>query len=242
MVMRAIAILGLLYTWSAETIQAQSLSQPALMFSHRKPAYITKADGSLLEGTLSKVKRKKGLIESITIEHRSKNVNLPARDIASVYLAPTGFDKLSTGLDRVGHMNKWDRQDVDSEKIKAGYVYFENCDVLVRKKKMTLLMQLLNPGFSARLKVFHDPAAGKTGTVSVAGIGIDGGLEKSYYLQRPGEVAYRLTRKDYKKGFDTFYVDCKDLLKQYDKPRWDDFSKHLFYYSENCPGKSFVNQ
>lgn len=214
--------------------RAQDLSVGAHMFSHKKTAYVTKKDGTELEGTIDKVSRKKGLIESVRLKIDGKKVELNPEEIDHMYLPPSGLDKFTKAYDEATTMAKWDREDVESEKIKEGYAYFENAQVLIKKKSQGLLMQLLNPGFSKNLRVFMDPLANETASAGIGPIAVVGGLEKSYYVQRPGQDAYRLKKKEYKKDFENFYKDCPDLLNKYPDPDWPDFAKHVFFYSESC--------
>lgn len=215
-------------------ILAQDLSVGYDMFSHKKPAYVTKTDGTQIEGTIDKIKRNKGLLTLVVLEVRNKKIELNPEEIDHMYLAPSGLDKLNNDLDQAYTVAKWDREDVESDKIKEGYAYFENANVNLKGKVRPLLMQLLNPGFSSKLRVYFDPFAQETTRVGFAGITVAGGLDKSYYEQRPGEEAYRLKKKEYKKDFVTFYSDCPEVLKEYGKPDWEDFPKHVFYYSKNC--------
>lgn len=218
----------------AQSSWAQDLSVGAHMFSHKKPAYVTKKDGTALEGTVDKVSRKKGLLESVRLKIDGKKVELKPEEIDHMYLPPSGLDKFTKAYDEATTMAKWDREDVESEKIKEGYAYFENAQVIVKKKSRSLLMQLLNPGFSKNLRVFMDPLAKETASAGIGPLTVAGGLEKSYYVQRPGEEAYRLKKKEYKKDFENFYKDCPDLLSKYPDPDWPDFAKHVFFYSESC--------
>ena len=76
-------------------VEAQDLSVGYDMFSHKKPAYITKKDGSTIEGTVDKIKRKKGLFELVILEVRNKKMEFSPDDIDHMYLAPSGLDKLN---------------------------------------------------------------------------------------------------------------------------------------------------
>ncbi len=216
-------------------LSAQDLLTGYRMYSYKKKAYVQRADGKNLEGTLKKLKRKKGLIQLVVIEEASgKSYELEPDQIHHMYLAPAGFEKFAESLDETTNLTKWDREDVDSDLIKEGYAYFEQAQVDVKGKSMVLLMQLLNPGFSQKLRVYFDPLAQETGRTSVGAFTVGGGLDKSYYLMRPDGEAFRMKKKDYKKGFEDFYADCPSLLDTYPTPDWRDFAKHVFYYGQHC--------
>ena len=216
-------------------LSAQDLLSGVDMYSHKKTAYVTKADGSEISGTIDKIKRKKGLLTSVVLQTDAGNLVLKPEDISHMYLPPSGLDKFANKVDEAYSMSKWDREDVASDKIKEGYVYFERAKVDLKGKKTVMLMQLLNPGFSSRIKVFFDPFAQETSRVGIGSFTVSGGLDKSYYLQRGDDLAYRMKKKDYKKDFVNFYKDCPGIYDEYGKkPDWPDFAKHVYHYSENC--------
>lgn len=229
-----LSLAGLILSAFTFTLTAQDLGVGANMFSHKKTAYVTKKDGTTVEGTIDKIKRKKGLLEMVILEVDGATVELNPEDIDHMYLPPSGLDNFSNKVDQASTVAKWDREDVASDKIKEGYVYFENAMVSIKGNSQTLLMQLLNPGFSSRLRVYFDPLANETSRANIGGLTVAGGLDKSYYVQRPGQDAYKLTKKEYRKDFENFYNDCPTLLRKYPKPDWPDFAKHVFFYSENC--------
>jgi len=106
--------------------------------------------------------------------------------------------------------------------------------VYVKKKKRTMLMQLLNPHFASKVKVYHDPFARETTSVGVGGFTVAGGIDKSYYVQQGDEAAFRLKKKDYKKEqFGQMWKDCPAVAKQYGEDvDWDELVEHITAYSE----------
>ncbi len=60
---------------------------------------------------------------------------------------------------------------------------------MVKKKKLTLLLQLLNPGFPNKIKVLFDPYAGETASFGFGSIKLAGGGAKTYYFKKGENVA-----------------------------------------------------
>ncbi len=215
---------------------AQDLLAGAEMFSHKKTAYVHKIDGTKVEGTIHRIKRKKGLIKAIEVKADGEKLTISPDQINHMYLPPSGLDNLSRTLDEATTIAKWDREEIESSLVMKGYVYFEKTEVLLKDKKYILLMQLLNPGFSSRIKVFHDPFANETTRAGIGGLTVAGGLAKSYYIQRKNQVAYRMRKSQYKRDFKEFYQDCPAILQEFgEKPDWAAFAKHVHAYSKNCP-------
>lgn len=206
-------------------------------FSGKKESYITLNDGKDITGFIDDIDRKKGLIEEIVIKDmNNKKIKLKPEDVKHMYIAPSGFDKLSTGTAVVHNATKWDNdKSAHAAYIKDGYVFFESTDVMIKKEKMRLLLQLINPGFANKIKVYFDPFAGETGGFSMGGIKVTGGDAKSYYFKKGDEVAFKMQKKNYEDEWNHLYGDCPDLNKEFAKKMgWSEVAKHVYYYSENC--------
>jgi len=219
----------------AFSLNAQELLQATNGISTQKTAYITLQDGTTVEGQVKKLKRKKGLIEEVRIKKEDGDKqSIASSDIAFMYLPPSGLDKLANSLDNAFDTQQWGAEDVDHELIKDGYAYFEQAQVYVKKKERTLLMQLLNPHFANKVRVYHDPFARETASVGVGGFTVAGGIDKSYYVQHGEDSAFRLKKKDYKKDqFGEMWKDCAAVAEQYGEDvDWDDLVTHILAYSK----------
>lgn len=216
---------------------SQEFLDGSFTFSKKKESYLTLKDGQEIVGYIDDIDRKKGLIEEITIkDEKKKKMKFKPSDIKHMYIAPSGFDKMSSVIDKAYDATKWnDDKSAHANHIKNGYVFFETTDVMIKKKKMTLLLQLLNPGFANGIKVYFDPFAKETASLGVGGINVVGGDAKSYYFKKADAVAFKMEKKNYDKEFKNLYGDCQDLMKEFsEKNTWKNVEKHVFFYSENC--------
>ena len=216
---------------------AQDFLDGAFTFSSKKESYITLADGKELTGFIDDIDRKKGLIEEITIiDLNKKKIKLKPEEVKHMYIVPSGFDKLSSGMNNMYDATKWNEdKSAHAEHIKAGYVFFETTEVMVKKKKLTLLLQLLNPGFANKITVFFDPYAGETASFGFGGIKLAGGHAKSYYFKKGDNVAYKMEKKNYDDELENLYGDCPSFKKEFEKKMgWSMVEKHIFYYSGKC--------
>jgi hypothetical protein len=217
---------------------AQDFLTPADAFSKKKESYITLTDGTELVGFVEDIDRKKGLIEEITIELKDtkKERKLKPEQVKHMYLVPSGFDQFAKAYDMLDDATKWNKdQSAHAKHIKEGYVFFETTEVMIKKDKKTLLLQLLNPGFASKIKVYYDPYAGETASFGVGGITVAGGDAKSYYFKKGTEVAFRMHKKNYDEEWEHLYGDCKSMQTEFKgKMMWSKVEKHLFYYDNNC--------
>jgi len=222
---------------AASSLYAQVFMPPADMFSRQKTAYVTLEDGAEVAGTIEKLKRTKGLIALIVVTDSlsGKKMEYKPDLVKSMYLPPSGWDKFARGADLINRPSKWTRDDIDARRLVKDYVYFEKADVVLKKGKQTLMMQLLNPTFSGRIKVFHDPFAKETTRVGVGGMTVAGGDDKSYYVQKGKEPAFKLEKKNYNKEFKRLFGDYSSIMEKYgNKIKWSEIEAAMFEYNTEC--------
>jgi hypothetical protein len=221
----------------ATSLHAQAFMPPAESFSRQKTAYINLEDGAEVAGTIDKIKRTKGLISLIVVVDSVSGNEMQFKPelVKSMYLPPSGWDKFARGADIANRPSKWSRDDIDARRLVKDYVYFEKAEVALKKGKQTLMMQLLNPTFSGRIKVFHDPLAQETGRTSVGGFTVAGGDDRSYYFQKGDAPAFKVTKKTYPKEFKSLFGDCSSVMQQYGKKiKWSEIEAVIFEYNTGC--------
>jgi len=234
MMKRVLTVLFIL-ALSSQTF-AQELHIPSFSFSKKKPVYITLADGTEIEGTIKDLDYQKGIIKKIKIEGLDgKNVKMKPENIKCMYLPQSGLDKFSKAMSVADDATKWKSAKLDATRLKKGYVYSEMSKVMMGKKEKELIFQLLNVSFSDKAKIYYDPFAKETMSVGVGGMTLAGGDAKSYYFKKGDEPAYKLDKKTYKKEFAQIWSDCPALIAKYgEDPKWTDFAKHVFEYTNDC--------
>jgi hypothetical protein len=215
------------------SINAQQLLTPTFGYSHKKTSYVTLTDGTELIGTLKDLDRKKGLIEQVKLEDGDGKVHkLKPKQISFMYLPPSGLDNVVKVADALTNLNKWNDEKLNQDLLNKGYIYIENAQVKIKKKEYTMLMQLLNPAFSKEVKVYHDPKSKKTTSIGVGGFNVVGGNDKSYYVQKGDNAAFKLEKKNYKKEFKPLWGSCQAVLENNPSIDWNELTKHLLEFSE----------
>jgi hypothetical protein len=108
-----------------------------------------------------------------------------------------------------------------------------------KKKKKEYMMQLVNPTFSSHIEVFGDPFAKSTFSVGIAGLNVAGGLAKSYYIKKDGEIFW-LRNKELEVRYETLFGDCEEFVKKYPKQdiKWRYFSEYIFEYTKMMSKKN----
>lgn len=234
----SIAVLIVMFLLSGLTVNAQKFSIPLEGFSTKKTAYLTMSDGTVFEGTLSSFTRKKGLIETVKMKNaKGEKLKITPSNISYMYLAPSDLAKFGAALEQINNVNNWEKETnskINAELMKEGYVYFEKIPTQVKKNTQDLMLQLINPSFASKIRVYHDPFAQETMGLAVGDITVVGGLDKSYYIKKEGDKsAYRLFKNDYKDQFKTLFGDCPEFMAKYsDNIKWSDLETHIFEYTQ----------
>ncbi|OIQ27140.1 MAG: hypothetical protein BM564_13295 [Bacteroidetes bacterium MedPE-SWsnd-G2] len=217
----------------SNNIHAQQFITPSSSFSHEKTAYIELTNGTKLEGTIDDIDRKKGMIESITlIESNGEVHELQPEEVKNMYLPPSGYDKTLKAFDFTQNADRWNNQKLNQDLFSNGYAYFELGTIKIKKKNKILLMQLLNPSFCNKVKVYFNPYASETSSLNYGGIKVTGGIAKSYYVTYNSGEMIKLHKKNYEENFNNWFENCSKLLEEFPKPKWRDFAKHILNYSD----------
>lgn len=204
-------------------------------FSKKKTAYVTLADGTEIEGLIKGAKWKKGLMHTIKFvaEKGAPKEPISADKIAFMYVAPSGLETMLNSINNATSVNRHGR-DLNADYLKEGYLYFEQLEAIVAKKKRNVLMQLLNPHFAGKISIYNDPFANETNSMSVGPMKVTGGRDKSYYIRKGDGVAIRLKKKNFKKLFDEYFGDCPKIKKEVKRPEWRDLASYVAMYNEAC--------
>lgn len=217
-------------------IFSQEFLQPSGTFSHKEVVYITLLDGKELQGTVHDIDRKKGLIEEIVIrDGKDKKVKLKPEEVKFMYLMPSGLEKISNAIEATTEVNNYTDTRLNNALLGKGYVYFENVPVMIKKKRYTMLMQLLNPNFSSKIKIYDNPRAKETTSIGIGPLKVAGGIDKSYFISKNNEVAYKIEKSDYKDVFTPLFQSCSTVYEKYKADVvWRDLEKHVYDYTTEC--------
>jgi hypothetical protein len=223
----------LLAIGSTAHVYGQSILTPSKSFSHKKTSYVTLTDGTEIKGNIEDIDRKDGLIKLVKIRDGSGiKHKFKAEMIEEMYLMPSGFDKMVKAINVIHDASKWNDEKIDQDLVNQGYVYFVNASVKLKKKARPLLMQLLNPDFSKKVKIYDDPFAKQSISANVGGVKVAGGNAKSYFIQvGDDQAAYKVEKKRYKKEFLPLWNKCDAIISKYPEINWSDLTQHTLDYT-----------
>ena len=153
--------------------------------------------------------------------------------VASLKDKASGLMKLSMISDAGSSIKEFANADLNGI-VEREWVLFETATT-PRQKEPKRILQLLNPGFDSKIKVFAGPNA-KTGGLSLGGIQVTGGEDRVCLFVKGGEEAFKVKKGYYRENFRELYSDCPQMLDQFqgEKIRWDDVALHIYACNELC--------
>lgn len=226
-----VAAIALLST----TVSAQEFIAKQGTFSYKKMAYIYLENGDSIIGDLEKVGYKKSLIDELNVkkEGEKKGEEIDINTIKRVYLPVSnvaiGFSKANQPFDA----GNWSKSGLNQLLLNEGYVLYEKSVTVLKGKEEVLLMQLVNPGFNDKIRVYADPRAGESQSFGVGPVKLAGGDDKSYYVKVGDKPAIKVKSKDFDENISTIFAGCPTLeAKLKEKADWGDFAKYVYEHSQ----------
>jgi hypothetical protein len=202
---------------SALSTRAQFIEPTYFHHSTVKELTVIDTGGKVYSGKISDMDHKKQLLTELTLKVGDEKVVFTPETIKLVYAKATKMSRLSKLGGSIQRMTK--------QKIrnKSDTLIFET---VKNEDGELILLQLINPGADSKIKVYANPSAGKT----TSWTGIDGGMDRSYYVSKKGEPVWKLAKKDMKDKFSFLFDDCAALK---DKSKsWDDFDEYINEYDD----------
>lgn len=219
-------ILIALFFLAFTQIQAQFVTP---LSSISGPAEVITLDGTVITGKLRNASfGPKGIMAFKIIDKSGVGKKLKAAEVQQLKLKIDGLAKLeiideqTKNLEKLAHSNF-------KEVVEREYILWQR--VKQPGKNKYLLLQLLNPGFDSKLKVYDLPNA-KSGETSIGGVAVSGNNATAYYIVKDGKT-YKISKSKYKKeGYKFLFGNC-NLLNE-EKPDFKEISVHVFLYDQAC--------
>ena len=162
-----------------------------------------------------------------------ENTKFSPDQVVSLKVKPSKLMKLSMISDAGSSIREFANSDLNGI-VNREWVIFETATTPAQKETRRIL-QLLNPGFDSKIKVFAEPGA-KTGGLSIGGLQVTGGEDRVYLFVKDGGKAFKVKKGSYRENFQELYSDCPQMLEQFqgEKIRWDDVALHVYAYDQLC--------
>lgn len=193
-------------------------------------------DGTIVEGKVSMVTISNGYISSLSlkeadgVKHKHKAAEIKQFKVKMGFLAK--LDAAAEASSSISEMISADFNEI----LEREYIIYKQA-LLPKKKDKYRLLQLVNPGFDAKIQVYDDPGGKETGGLSSGSFQLSGGKDKSYLVVVDGKKSVKVKKGSYKKDFPELYGGCNEFLDTVKprKPNFWDMAAHVFAYDQLCP-------
>ena len=214
------------------TVSAQEFAEKTNNVSYSKPAYIYLENGDSVVGSLTKIGYRKGLIDEVKVKVDDKKQEVDVSTIKVAYFPISNMGKLSNMMNKATDLNKTQKTGVNEALIRDGYVLYEKSMAVIKGKTEPLLMQLINPAFSDKIRVYADQFAAESNSYGVGGMTLAGGDDLSYYIKKGDAPAEKVRKKDFKEKIPTLFGDCPALAEKLQKDfTWANLAKYVYEHS-----------
>lgn len=194
---------------------------------------ITLKDGKEVVGRITSAMSMNGTLRSVTVKDAEKNkYKFKADEMKVMKVKMTELAKLEAMGEASSSLTEMLNADFEEINNREWVIYEQA--LLPKKKDKYALLQLLNPGFDSRIKVYQNPDANETGQVSLGGMALAGGEDRSYLMVKDGSKSSKVRKSSYKKTFPEIFEGCEALQAYQDKPRFQDFASHVFLFNKEC--------
>lgn len=232
------ALLFIFSIWLLSPLQshAQSLLPPLEEMPLSQKAYVLLKNGDNIEGKILNTTSGRGVNRVVIRDDANKRHELKADEIVEFGIFSNDLVKaqyINESSSSIKAMIKTDRSAIKEN----DYVVFRNAQLKGGKE---LLLQQLNPHFDAKIQVYHAANARKTTPLRKGVVTLTGEMQRAYLVSKEGSPTFKVKKGSYKKSFKQLFADCPNLLAVR-KPKFKDFGKHIYFYTENCKQEGMDN-
>ena len=204
------------------------------LISSSRDVYVVTNAGDTVRGRVNSSTVINGQIRALTIKSPDKTkYKYKAADIQVFAIRATQFMNM-TSVMSVPNILRASETDYDKI-MQREWIIFDQA--LLPNKDKYALMQLLNPDFSSKIKIYVNPNANETGTLSIGGTAITGGEDTSYFVVTEGKKSEVYRKRKYAdEAMTRLFKDCEAFANEYagEKFKWSDFSEHVLVYDQLC--------
>lgn len=190
---------------------------------------VTNVDDQVYEGKIKNaVNGPNGLVSFKLKDSNGTDHKFKAEDVKELKIKVDGMARLEIVAEQTSNLKKLAHSNF-KEVVQRDYIIWQQ--FTHPKSKKLFLLQLLNPGFDSKIKVYQKPNA-KTGAMSVGNIDVSGGEATAYYVLK-GSDSYEISKRKYQKeGYQSLFSDCTQMNNE--KPKFKEFAIDVFTYDQAC--------
>ncbi|WP_157637887.1 hypothetical protein [Flexithrix dorotheae] len=213
-------------------VQAQFFVQklPQNQILQNEKAYVVTNSGDTIHGIISATTIDSERLKAFTIKNEMGKTKLKTLQIKALAVIPS----VTARFEDMPLLTTLKRASDESflKIVVTDWVIFERVQLTTKKEKYEL-MQLVNPGFDSRIKVYAYRHTGETISMSVDDMKLSGGDDDSHYVSVENARPILLRKGKYKKqALGLLYNNCTSLSQE--ELKWKEFASHIYTYNQAC--------
>jgi hypothetical protein len=224
-----------LFLLSSLDIFSQSFLMPLQDIPASQQIYVVTKNNQTIYGKMRMSVWMTGQLKSFTmISEDGEKLKYKAEEVQELGVRMNDWVRLQLRGEAMSSIKKAQNTDMDVL-LNREWILFEQVMMPGNKAKYSLL-QILNPGFDNKIKVFENPRAAKTAKTSVGGFAITGGEDRAFLVSKEGKQSFVVKKGSYDKSFGDLYGSCPQLVKEFsgEKIQFKNMAQHVMYFEENC--------
>lgn len=192
------------------------------------PAVVALNDGSKVVGTV---------VDLYLVKGHLTNVSLKLQDGTTQKYKSSEIESLSVRCIKPDVFSLLDSAGNVIKKVITTQFVFDH-PFRTEKKVKPEMMQLLNPGFSHAIKVYADPSANETRSISIKGVPLPGAGIKAYIIVKGNDVYY-VKESSYEREFEKLFNDCKKVYEGSEPAElaYESLPGYILLYDHYCGPK-----
>jgi hypothetical protein len=194
--------------------------------------------GEKAEGILKGLSVTTGCISGVTIKQENgKKDRFKTGQLESLQVKSSGFTEMASvpaGTVTRNNLSISTPGNVAEEE----YIVFET--VNTGKLSGILLLQLLNPGFCSRIRVYaYETDSGNTVTIrdeKKGTVSYTGRAAITYLFVKPGEKPVKIEKSNFRNRLKEIFSDCPAVISKVNNEglKWNYLAELVFIYNSNC--------
>ena len=211
------------------TLKAQDFVEPFADFFSFKECYVITQNDEEIHGKIQGATSSKGFITRLTLvdEYGVKH-KFKASQVKRFAIKPDAFTKANTINEKttsIRHALKTDYNNI----LDREWIYFDS--ERMPRGKRTGLLQLLNPGQDDYVKVYYHPNGSKSMPISIKGIPVVGGEERTYLVVKENGETEIVRKASFERAYRKIFAD-EPIMMEVRSPHFRNFAEHIANYND----------
>lgn len=191
--------------------------------------YVVNNDGDTIRGRLTNSSYVDDRLKTFTIKNNEGKYKFNIENARRLAVQPWYDENADSGPISVPNILRA-MDSTFNKTVIMDWVFYDRIQ-LPNKKEKYAFVQLLNPGFDSKIKVYQHQNANQTGVFQVEGVTLAGDDDTSHLIVIDGAKSFVMRKNKYKsEAMNKLFNNCTEI----EDLRWRNFAKQVYKYDTRC--------